>query len=227
MNMPEVLAPTVFTRLGDTTHEDAVAQAHRIEASVWQALLNERQQHMQVRAACTVISYVGLTHPEKDHTDTFLAFPNAGAHGIPASNRVRFIKFTIASAETSEDIEAIGESFRKLQEKYSEVWKRVLVAFTRATSETSTLVSWRPVAHHGTTPRAPLELEWTEEKNQRRCHLVDKEIDGTISVVEKAELDRLQAEMLAYRHKVAPLPLAELRKLHQELLDQARDQMTN
>jgi hypothetical protein len=227
MNMPEMLAPTVFTRLGDTTHEDTVTQAHRVEASVWQALVNERQQRLQVRTAYIMISYVGLTHPEKDHTDTFLAFRNAWAHGRLASNRVRFVELTAEPAETSEDIEAVGESFRKLRENFSEAWKGVFVAFTRATSETSTLVSWRPAVHRGTTSRAPLELEWTEKKNQRRCDLVDKEIDGTISVAEKVELDQLQAEMLAYRRQVAPLPLEELRKLHQELLHQASDQTAN
>ena len=60
--------------------------------------------------------------------------------------------------------------------------------------------------------------------NGRRS--LDALIDS-IAEMNERELDRLQAEMLAYRHKVAPLPLAELRKLHQELLDQARDQMTN
>ena len=179
--MSEILAPTIFTRRGDTTHEEPVAQANRIAVSVWQTLVNERQRRMPVRAE---------------------------------------------PAETSEDIEAVGESFRKLRENLSEASKGVLVAFTRATSETSTLVSWLQAVHHGTTSRASSELEWTEEKNQRRCHLVDKEIDGTISGVEKAELDHLQAEMLAYRRKVAPLPLEDLRELHQELLRQASDQTT-
>ena len=36
------------------------------------------------------------------------------------------------------------------------------------------------------------------------------------------ELHLLQREMLAHRRKVAPLPLAEARKLRQELLAKAR-----
>jgi len=62
---------------------------------------------------------------------------------------------------------------------------------------------------------------WTEEKNARRCDLIDREIDGTLTPLEAVELKRLQAEMLRYRQKVAPLPLEDARKLHQELLAKA------
>ncbi len=63
---------------------------------------------------------------------------------------------------------------------------------------------------------------WSESKNARRCALIDKEIDGTLSAGEAVELHLLQREMLAHRRKVAPLPLAEGRKLRQELLAKAR-----
>ena len=53
----------------------------------------------------------------------------------------------------------------------------------------------------------------------RRARLINKEVDGTISKAEQVELERLQSEMLAHRHRVAPLPLDELRALHQKLLD--------
>ena len=52
--------------------------------------------------------------------------------------------------------------------------------------------------------------------------LIDKEIDGTLSAREAVELHLLQREMLAHRRKVAPLPLAEARKLRQELLTKAQ-----
>ncbi len=70
----------------------------------------------------------------------------------------------------------------------------------------------------------PLEEHsaWSEAKNARRCALIDKEIDGTLSAREAVELHLLQREMLAHRRKVAPLPLAEARKLRQELLAKAR-----
>ena len=60
---------------------------------------------------------------------------------------------------------------------------------------------------------------WTEEKNLIRGELIDKEIEGTISQDEQLRLDELQVEMLEYRRSVAPLSLAELRILHQNLLD--------
>jgi hypothetical protein len=52
-----------------------------------------------------------------------------------------------------------------------------------------------------------------------RARLIDKEVDGTITEAEQVELERLQSEMLTHRRKVAPLPLDELRALHQKLLD--------
>ncbi len=59
---------------------------------------------------------------------------------------------------------------------------------------------------------------WTDEKNSRRCYLVDKKIDDSLSDSEESELEELQREMLSFRRKRAPLPLDEVRALHQELL---------
>jgi hypothetical protein len=71
---------------------------------------------------------------------------------------------------------------------------------------------------------APVDANgaWSETKNARRCALIDKDIDGKLSAEEAVELNLLQREMLAHRRKVAPLPLAEARKLHQELLAKAQ-----
>jgi hypothetical protein len=63
--------------------------------------------------------------------------------------------------------------------------------------------------------------KWSEEKNRRRCELIDKEIEGTITAEDSIELEALQREMLAYRRRVAPLPLDDLRNLHQTVLEQA------
>jgi hypothetical protein len=62
---------------------------------------------------------------------------------------------------------------------------------------------------------------WTEARNERRCDLIDKEIDGTLTPAEAVELQALQQAMLKYRNKVAPLPIAAVRKLHEELLAKA------
>jgi len=66
------------------------------------------------------------------------------------------------------------------------------------------------------------ETAWTDAKNDRRCDLIDKEIDGKLTPAEAVELHGLQQEMLRYRHKVAPLPIAAARKLHKELLGKKR-----
>ena len=62
---------------------------------------------------------------------------------------------------------------------------------------------------------------WTEEKNARRCDLIDRKFAGGITPPEALELARLQEQMVRYRQKVAPLPLEDARKLHQELLAKA------
>lgn len=62
---------------------------------------------------------------------------------------------------------------------------------------------------------------WTEDKNRRRCELIDRKYAGGLSVDEAVELAQLQDEMLRYRQRVAPLPLEDARRLHQELLQRA------
>ena len=112
------------------------------------------------------------------------------------------------------DREYLQQIRATLRESLSEL---TLAIVTRATSETSVLVSMcrndrrfsatggRRIEH------APRDTEWNDTKNRRRCELVDKEIDGTITSDEQSELDELQAQMLAYRRKVAPLPLDDVR----------------
>jgi hypothetical protein len=62
---------------------------------------------------------------------------------------------------------------------------------------------------------------WTDEKNARRCDLIDRKYAAGISPAEALELARLQEQMLRYRQLVAPLPLEDARQLHQELLGRA------
>jgi len=59
---------------------------------------------------------------------------------------------------------------------------------------------------------------WTDDKNERRCDLIDKEVNGNITDEEKVELEQLQEEMSAYRQQVAPLPINKLRKIYGELI---------
>lgn len=65
------------------------------------------------------------------------------------------------------------------------------------------------------------ESAWSEAKNERRCNLIDREIDGTLTPMEAVELHGLQQAMLRHRRHVAPLPLAAARQLHRRLSDNA------
>jgi hypothetical protein len=78
-----------------------------------------------------------------------------------------------------------------------------------------------PPDHSQDHPRARERERWSNDKNRRRATLIDKEIAGTLSEDEALELEDLQAQMLAFRRHVAPLPLDDLRALHQELLERA------
>ncbi len=66
--------------------------------------------------------------------------------------------------------------------------------------------------------------EWNDAKNARRVDLIKKKHAGGLSAVEHVELAGLQDEMLRYRQKVAPLPIEDARRLHQELLARVADQ---
>jgi hypothetical protein len=70
---------------------------------------------------------------------------------------------------------------------------------------------------NGAAPEA-----WTEARNARRCDLIDREIDGTLTAEEAVELHHLQHEMQRYLRRIAPLPLADTRFLYQDLLERAQ-----
>ncbi len=63
--------------------------------------------------------------------------------------------------------------------------------------------------------------EWTDAKNARRAELIKRKHADGLESAELLELAGLQEAMLRYRQKVAPLPLEDARKLHEELLAQA------
>lgn len=86
-------------------------------------------------------------------------------------------------------------------------------------------IEGRPVAWIARPPLAAngsaTTEEWTAAKNERRCALIDREIDGTVTPAELLELRQLQAELIRYQNRVAPWPLEAARELHQELLEKA------
>jgi hypothetical protein len=68
---------------------------------------------------------------------------------------------------------------------------------------------------------AAAEGNWTPTKNARRCFLIDREIEGTLTPEETRELTVLQRQMLQHVERVAPLPLEATRRLYEELLAKA------
>ncbi len=59
--------------------------------------------------------------------------------------------------------------------------------------------------------------DWSEESQARRCELIDKEIAGTATVIERQELRELDRLANEYFDTVAPPPLEGARRLHQQL----------
>jgi hypothetical protein len=64
--------------------------------------------------------------------------------------------------------------------------------------------------------------EWTDAKNDRRYVLIDKKINGTLTIEEAVELEHLQQALLRERQRIAPLPLEATRALHEDLLRKAQ-----
>jgi GTP-binding protein EngB required for normal cell division len=62
------------------------------------------------------------------------------------------------------------------------------------------------------------ELDWSDELNERRIELIDRDIQGNITKQQRVELAELQRKAVAYRDLVAPLPIEGARRLHQHLV---------
>jgi hypothetical protein len=65
-------------------------------------------------------------------------------------------------------------------------------------------------------------VEWSEQKNARRCELMDRDIQGELSAEERFEMANLTRQLREYRRIHAPLPIAGALKLHAELLEKKR-----
>lgn len=66
---------------------------------------------------------------------------------------------------------------------------------------------------------ATVSADWNSEKARRRNNLIDRLIQGQISLTESLELRRLTAQLRAAADAESLLPLAGARQLHQQLLD--------
>ncbi|MGH9160085.1 MAG: hypothetical protein ACRD2X_08870, partial [Vicinamibacteraceae bacterium] len=54
--------------------------------------------------------------------------------------------------------------------------------------------------------------DWTDDKNARRCELIDKDIAGTITAVEHEELTQLERQAHEHFDRVAPPPIEGARR---------------
>ena len=63
--------------------------------------------------------------------------------------------------------------------------------------------------------------DWNDEKNHRRCDLINKKYKSGLSEAEHAELDHLQMQMYRHRDTVAPLPMEFAEQLLKELQQKA------
>ena len=126
----------------------------------------------------------------------------------------------VVSDAVRDSFEQLLTLFKSFQLRSSDsVRPTDLVALTNVAERYSAISRWL----HGGLKLEREDPEWNDEKNERRCQLVDRDIDGTITPAEKEELDDLQQQVLDYRRRVAPLPLEDVRQLHQELLKRATE----
>ncbi len=214
--MPESLNAQVLTRRGPTVHEDIGEQFNRLSDELWKEYAEKLRASEKVTYGRT-LDFV-LTHPDESHLSTLQTFRNTRVHNTFPSTWPSVV--VVLAAEPVE----LGTEFRSFHQ-YLHARKYVFfTSATRATSKTSTPISFRGAAPRFEKHQLSHATEWTDKKNQRRCELVDKEIEGMLSPAEHVELEKLQIEMLAYRRNVAPLPLDKLRELHQALLRDAGDQ---
>ena len=71
------------------------------------------------------------------------------------------------------------------------------------------------------TLRAVSVNQWTPEKDQRRCQLIDKSLQTELTSTEQRELKMLQEEAETHFDETAPPPIQGALKLHAELLKRA------
>lgn len=112
-----------------------------------------------------------------------------------------------------------GEIAELLNVKIRTITRRLRKAEERLGKALAELPGVQPTSASTQEPETSNGTEWTQEKDARRCELIDGEIEGTLTADEQTELDQLQSEMLAHRRAVAPLPIEAARKLHAELME--------
>jgi hypothetical protein len=108
-------------------------------------------------------------------------------------------------------------------DRLEESVKQCLLKMARDPGGSVLELNGRPLAWVVPAPTAPSDGDesWSEAKNQRRCDFIERKYTGSLTPNEAVELAQLQDRMLRHRQRVAPLPLEDARRLHQELLHRA------
>lgn len=136
--------------------------------------------------------------------------PFRSAKELLGETRLRLLELESRSSPAAEFESAFQEAGATLRELYCETSTAFagIVDSFRLTDDSNVVE----------VPVQDTQPEWTEERNTRRCDLIDKEIAGSITGAERIELNHLQNQAIAYRERVAPLPMAGAQKLHADLL---------
>ncbi len=79
----------------------------------------------------------------------------------------------------------------------------------------------KPATDRGSPADSP-HIQWTPRDNARRCELIDRDIQGSLTFDEAEELEELQRAMRKFLDAVAPLPMEGARRLHAALLRKHR-----
>ncbi len=197
-----------------TGHEELHQKLHRIQGEAWGGGVT-LPKRMPVQQSTGDVIIRPRRRPPADDTAAFRkAFLVALSGPVESSN----VRISEIFRESLESLRRATQQWRRLTSIKSDVFRESLQAFTEASDITSLRESLRTLFERRD------ELHWNDAKNDRRCELIDKEIEGTLLPAEKRELEELQRQMRAYRRKVAPLPLKEVQRLHQQLLKKAAEQ---
>ncbi len=186
-----------------TDHEELHRKVHRIQGEVWEGYVTLPQRKS-----------------ERQSTGDRLRRQQP-ADDMVAVRKAFFVTFTVNSFnvrisdvahESLDSLLGVAAQWKQHLTSATSVKSDMFLELSQAFTEASEMASL------GENVRIlfdrPDRLVWNDAKNDRRCDLIDKEIEGTLLAVEKRELETLQRQMLAYRRKVAPLPLKEVRELH-------------
>lgn len=203
-----------FTRRGATAQEEVGLQVNRLGPELWKAYANRKR--ISDELSIETIWHVADSHSDRNRHTTLLDREYTWVRDAGGSDWLHVFE---ALLDIPSDF---GRTFRDFHIYLETLTEGLLSTVVRVANEATELSNLLQTEIHSVVlledSPSTVETEWTDEKNRRRCELVDREIDGKLSSREQIELEALQSEMLAYRRKVAPLPLNDLRKMHQELL---------